>query len=289
VIDSVNAAYTTQYDDISFTPEVEGQAQSDTRQILWEYNRGTISLDAPHVQATSGALTRAGGITLRNLDVNLLSGNETATVLWLPLDTARRLSSFGKSLLVIDTRAEPTGWRWTDSMHADRWGSGPMLFDPVRMRLNFKPDDSANLVIMTPLDASGMPMGSPIRILKSANKFETVIDQTATHAIWYSVEVLNDPSASVSTPHAGELLSARPSIVSDRSYITFTLPAAERTARIELFDALGRSVRVLRDGAAGAGGGDARLDATDLPSGPYVVRLVTDGGIVATQKITVVH
>jgi hypothetical protein len=290
VIDSVNAAYTTQYDDISFTPEVEGQVQSDTRQILWEYGRGTISIDAPRVQATSGALTRAGGITLRNLDVNLLSGNQTATVLWVPLDTAKRISAIGKSLLVINTRAEPTGWHWQDTMHADVWGSGPMRFDPVRVRLTFKPDDTANVIVLTPLDATGMPEGQPIRIVRTNNKLETTIDQSTTEAVWYGVEVLYDAgAASVNESHAGELLTARPSIVTDRSYITYTLTAAAADARIEVFDVLGRSVRLLHAGAAEAGRHDVRLDATDLPSGPYIVRLATGTGVPITTKITVAH
>src|SRR5207253_2531293 len=98
-----------------------------------------------------------------------------------------------------------------------------------------------------------------------------------------------DPAASVTTTHAGELLTAQPSIVTDRSYIACSLDAPVRHARIELFDALGRSVRVLHDGAMEAGRSDVRLDAAGLPSGAYIVRLATDAGVIATAKITVVR
>lgn len=289
VIDSVNAVHETQYDDIAFTPEVEGQTQSDTRQILWEYLRGTISFDAPRVQGTSGALTRAGGITLRHLDVNLVSGNETATILWVPLDTAQKLNAAGKSLLVVTSRTEPTGWRWSDSTHADRWGAGPMLFDPVRVRLAFKPGDISNVAMITPLDSTGMPASAPLRFVRSGNRIEATLDQSTTPAIWYAVELLYDAAASVEPAKGGEILTAQPSIVTDRTYIGYTLSDGARDARIELFDALGRVVRTLHAGPAEAGEHSIRLDAAELPAGAYIVRLETESGAAAIAKITVVR
>lgn len=288
VIDSTNAAYFTQRDDISFAPELEGEAQSDTREILWEYNRGVLSIDAPRVQGTSGYLTRAGGITLANVTVDLLSANETATVLWVPLDTSRRLEGAGRSLLVMASRTEPAGWHWLDSTHADAWGTGPMLLDPMRVRLIFRPHDSVNAVRITPLDSSGMPAGAPVTTLKKGTTITVLVDQKETRAVWYGVELLSDPATSVPDAHDRPVLLASPGVTSDRSYITVAPARPLDDARLELFDMLGRRVALLHAGRIGTGGETVRLDASGLPAGQYLVRLYGDG-MLETARVTVVR
>lgn len=289
VTDSVNAQYPTQADDISFASEVPGMAQSDTREIIWEYNRGSFAIDAETAQGVSGYLTRAGGITLQNLDVGLLSLNETATLLWVPLDPAKPLAAPGRSFLVLASRTEPTGWLWRDSTHADRWGAGPMLLDPMRVRLTFKPDNEVNVVRITPLDSTGMPSGAPIVAKRSGSSIVATIDQATTRAVWYSVELANDPSAAVELDAVADgILTARPSVVTDRTYITISLPNAVADGALELFDPLGRRVRLIRTGAIEPGSRVVRLDAEDLPAGAYIVRLRTEKGVMGVGKITVV-
>ncbi len=288
VIDSLNAVYPTQYDDIAFAAEVQGQCESDTRQILWEYSRGSMSVDAPMVQGATGYLSRTGAITLRNLDVKLLSGNETSTVLWTPVDSSR-LGDRGRSLLVLASRTEPTGWHWIDSMHADKWGTGPMLLDPVRVRLTIKPGDSVNIATIRPLDSAGMPFGSPIVVTLSGGKLEAVIDQSQTHAMWYGVDLSYDPAASVISERNAGMLTAQPSIVTDRSYISVALARPYGDARLEVFDAFGRSVRELYAGPIAPGQPSIRFDAEGLPAGVYIVRLSLSDGAIATTKVTVVR
>lgn len=289
VIDSTDAVYFTQRDDISFSPELEGEVQSDTREILWEYNRGAFSLDAPRVQGASGYLSRAGGFTLRNVTIDLLSANETATVLWVPVDTALRLDAAGRSLLILASRTEPTGWRWLDSTHADAWGAGPMLFDPMRVRLTFRPHDSVNAVRITPLDATGMPAGAPVTATRSGSAITVLLDQRETHGVWYGVEMLNDPSASVPGGHRRATLSAWPSMISDRSYITVALEHRLDDTHLEVLDALGRQVALLHAGAMESGEHSLRLDAAQLPAGPCLVRLRAGDGTLEMAKVMVVR
>ncbi|MEP7218817.1 MAG: T9SS type A sorting domain-containing protein, partial [Bacteroidota bacterium] len=290
VTDSTNAQTATQYDDISFTPEIDGEVRSDTREILWEYKRGSISLDARAVQGSSGYLVRSGGITLRNLDINLLSENETATVLWVPLDSGRNLDQGGRSLLVLATRTEPTGWHWQDSMHADKWGAGPMLIEPMKVRLSFKVPDSINVVRITPIGADGkLGEAGVIRAVRSGNSITAMVDQGVTPTTQYSVELFNDPAASVGITKAAGALTVAPNIVHDRAYATIVLPDGARNARLELFDALGNSVRLLHAGPFSAASDAIRIDADELPSGAYMVRLTTEKGMVAVTRITVLH
>ena len=69
--------------------------------------------------------------------------------------------------------------------------------------------------------------------------------------------------------------------------VRFELAAPGR-AQVALFDALGRRVAVLADGAVGAGVQTATLDAGGLATGVYVLRLQTEAGTVS-RTLTVVR
>ena len=62
--------------------------------------------------------------------------------------------------------------------------------------------------------------------------------------------------------------------------------AAAGTARLDVFDALGRRVATLADGAFPAGVHDLALDTSALPTGVYLVRLTTSEGA-QTTRLTV--
>ena len=73
-----------------------------------------------------------------------------------------------------------------------------------------------------------------------------------------------------------EALSAFPNPASGTLTLRFGL-AGEATARLAVYDALGREVAVALDGPVSAGPVEAALDAATLPAGLYVARLVMDG------------
>ncbi len=60
--------------------------------------------------------------------------------------------------------------------------------------------------------------------------------------------------------------------------VPFSLPRAG-TARLDVFDMLGRQVRTLVDGTLPAGRHEVSFDAASLPSGMYLYRLTTDAGV----------
>lgn len=290
VIDSVGGNEFTQYNDLAFPAPIPGESQSDTREILWEYERGTISLDAEKVQGVSGNLIRGGGVSIGHLDINMITPNETATILWVPLDTAHHLTAAGASLLVIASRTEPTGWHWADSMYADRWGKGPMLIDPVNVRLTFHPADSVNVVTLTPLNASGEPMGAPIRAIRSGNGIQVPLNQSETKALWYAVSMTVEGTVSAPLENTTDLaLTARPNIVSDRCYLDVALRLADANVEVDLFDPLGRRVRSISRGAMPSGTSTLRIDASDLAPGHYTVRLKSANGQTVSTTISVVR
>ncbi|MEM8486803.1 MAG: T9SS type A sorting domain-containing protein [Bacteroidota bacterium] len=69
-------------------------------------------------------------------------------------------------------------------------------------------------------------------------------------------------------------LSAYPNPFQGQTQIQYTLPEAGQ-ARLEVFDLLGRSIRVLVDQQQAAGAYTARFDAGTLPRGTYLYRLTT--------------
>jgi hypothetical protein len=87
-------------------------------------------------------------------------------------------------------------------------------------------------------------------------------------------------------PEAPSLLPATPNPFADRATLRFVLPEAG-PARLVVYDALGRTVAVLVDGAVAAGTHAVVFDPAEagLPSGVYVVRLEA-AGLVATQQLT---
>ncbi|WP_412062671.1 PKD domain-containing protein [Rubrivirga sp. IMCC45206] len=70
--------------------------------------------------------------------------------------------------------------------------------------------------------------------------------------------------------------------------VAYDVPEAG-TVRVAVYDALGREVAVLVDGAVAAGAHRATLDAAALPSGTYLVRMTTPGGFDASRPITVLR
>jgi len=113
-------------------------------------------------------------------------------------------------------------------------------------------------------------------------------DQGAISGGW-SLIFTTTPTASEgpgSLPTAFALYTPSPNpIVGKSALVQYDLPEAA-TARIEVYDMLGRRVAVVADGAEEAGRHTARLDVSALASGSYVVRM-TAGSFVQAQRVTV--
>lgn len=95
-------------------------------------------------------------------------------------------------------------------------------------------------------------------------------------------------AATAELPREVALEAAYPNPFVLATTLAFRLPAADR-ATLEVFDVLGRRVAVLAEGAFDAGRHTAAFDGSGLPSGAYLVRLVTASGTVRTQRITLLQ
>ncbi len=75
------------------------------------------------------------------------------------------------------------------------------------------------------------------------------------------------------TPQTFALEAPYPNPLTAYTTVPYTLPEAS-AVRIEVFDLLGRSVRMLTDNVHAAGRHEVRFDVDQLPSGPYLVRML---------------
>jgi hypothetical protein len=93
-------------------------------------------------------------------------------------------------------------------------------------------------------------------------------------------------SESQNIPSSYSLRQNYPNPFNPVTQIEFEVPVASEI-RLEVFDVLGRSVRVLADGLYGAGAHSVSFDASDLPSGLYMYRL-TSADYVQTRSMQLV-
>ncbi len=82
---------------------------------------------------------------------------------------------------------------------------------------------------------------------------------------------------------AVEVQAAVPNPSADATSVRFRV-AEEQDITVTLYDALGRRVRVLFEGALRAGRYESvRVESADLPAGTYVVRVEGEGGAASTR------
>ncbi len=97
-----------------------------------------------------------------------------------------------------------------------------------------------------------------------------------------------EPVASEALPTEVALHAGYPNPFGARTTLSFDLPAPERV-RLVVYDVLGREVVLLVDGETEAGRHRVTFDGRSLPSGSYLVRLVTESGFTGTQRLTLVR
>jgi hypothetical protein len=108
----------------------------------------------------------------------------------------------------------------------------------------------------------------------------------ACHTVTYCV----DMEECVVTVNERELFGAElgvyPSVLSGIGKFTYTLPAACRTAQMDIFNTAGQQVESVQ---LNANNGIVILDGQDFATGAYVVRVSTNGTILGSTRFAVTH
>ncbi|MEM8602040.1 MAG: T9SS type A sorting domain-containing protein, partial [Bacteroidota bacterium] len=202
-----------------------------------------------------GSVLRLGGVVRSRLD---------PSVLYLTVRTG--FGGANARYWVYAVRAAPLPPAWLFG--------GPILFEA-------ESDGETELTLR--LDATGLEPGvyEAVASVRAGDGIGPVVAEVP-------VVLTVAPVDSEDGPEAGEafrLGAPYPNPAAGSATVPVVL--TERAAvRVAVFDVLGREVAVLADGPLGAGEHAFALDATDLPSGVYLVRIGAEG-FDTTQPLTV--
>ncbi|OPZ78633.1 MAG: hypothetical protein BWY77_01466 [bacterium ADurb.Bin431] len=207
--------------------------------------------------------------------LRLHSASGFASCSWASLDGAP-LTEARYSLFTITTRTQNSGmiWEGTRTIH-NSWGKAPTWIEPVRLGLTLTLRSDS--IRVWPLDGSGARRGSGRKIVPaSAGTFNLILDQSQDQTVWYGIEQLgalsgvSDRGEAVQ-PAALLLKQSHPNPfrVSTQGHteITFRL-GQPGEIRLVIYDLLGRQVRELAAGPAGAGETSMRWDGRDAGARP---------------------
>lgn len=123
----------------------------------------------------------------------------------------------------------------------------------------------------------------------AAGRFYRVKEIDTNGAEWFSESIEAMPVASVWSAGRQKypLLQNYPNPFNPGTTIGYRLPAAG-SARLVIFDMLGRVIEILAEGRQTPGEHSVRWDATGVPAGVYFCRLEA-GGVVRTMRLVLVH
>ncbi len=173
-----------------------------------------------------------------------------------------------------------SGW----TLATDEAASDPSLFEGLTTsgEALTEPQDARTVIGVGPFDlAPGDTVNARFALLGGTSEADIIASAAAAQAV---VTVAAEESAPEGT---FALASAYPNPFAARTTLSFTLPTAQ-DVRLAVYDVLGREVAVLVDGTRPAGEQAVTFDASELPSGMYVVRLEA-GTARLTQRVTVVR
>jgi hypothetical protein len=153
--------------------------RSSTGQLLWDYKKGLVTINAPQVQGVTGFLNQAG--TLELPDIHITTDMDYGTVLLVSLDD-RPLAQSGQMLLQVMSEEQNFGWKTTGypKRQIDSIGQAPIVVRNLAGTVKLQRSDSRSLTV-TALDWNGIPtstIGNAARFTLQPNVFYYVINRS---------------------------------------------------------------------------------------------------------------
>jgi hypothetical protein len=129
--------------------------RSATGELLWDYGKGLVTVNAPQVQGATGFLQQGGKIQLDTLALS--SRMQYGTVLLVALDD-QPLQQSQRMLLQVMSTDENSGWQTSgsDPKTIQQVGNPPLMVKKLSGRVTLNRSDARSLRI-TALDANGYP------------------------------------------------------------------------------------------------------------------------------------
>ena len=152
-----------------------------------------------------------------------------------------------------------------------------MILRAVRCRGSIAPREAFDVILE--VDATDLPPG------ELTDEIAFLTNNPTTPVVRYPLTLSVSPVASeTDVPEAFTMAGVDPNPVGGVGRVRFALAEAADVS-VSVFDALGRRVRLVSEGA---GSRTVTVDVGDLPSGVYSVRVAGDGERIATP-LTVVR
>jgi len=138
--------------------------RSSTGQLVWNYNQGWVTVNAPQVQGITGFLKQAGQVQLA--DVQIQSEMDYGTILLVSLDD-RPLAHSRRLLLQVMSEEQNFGWQTTGSAPKtlQSTGQAPITVRQLAGEIALRRPDADGLKV-TALDLNGYP----VKVLSSTAK-----------------------------------------------------------------------------------------------------------------------
>jgi len=176
-------------DEATQYPKASGESPivSDTGELAWyhsEQGKAVVTVETEKSQALIG-FSRDNNRVLENLSATL--DNEFCSLIATSLD-GEPISRCQRLLLVATARSANTGMTWNkDRTALARWGSVPMVIEPVKGHVTFRNLRRAKSVEAIPLDGAGKAIGKSIPARQSEAGFVIPIGEPT--APWYLIRV----------------------------------------------------------------------------------------------------
>jgi hypothetical protein len=264
--------------DYYFTVPEDDNIGSDTREIVRDITKGTMTVNTPFAQGGSGQLGSVSTLATDNLAVGWINGAAHATYLWTSLDS-NALDSARRSLLTISTRSlnEGAAWQYGDSSLGKAWGAGPTQLESISLGLNFS--TSADSLFLYPLDSAGHETGRVIAATRSGGSWRAIIDLSVERTPWFGVRqaYAGETTSGVETPREAARVDVGdvwPMPVTGRSSLRVHAVGPSAIS-LRVYDAIGREAlpAQMRHGADET----FSIDGVSLSPGAYVASITVDG------------
>ncbi|MBO6573821.1 MAG: T9SS type A sorting domain-containing protein [Rhodothermales bacterium] len=221
----------------------------------------------PSSNATSGFIFAATGSGVYRMS---LDGDGLATGLWSQIDTDVTLDSG-----TVTPEARSLAFDQSEDLYVTTWGHGAFTSSAP---------STASSMSSFALRGANVTF---VTISPSGGEVLMGVQEGGIHfmpAASVSTDVEPEPTTEVEIPTGYALDQNYPNPFNPVTTIAFSLPQTG-TARLAVYDVLGREVEVLIDGTVQAGQHEVQFDAAGLPTGTYIYRLETKAGSFTKQLV----
>lgn len=251
--------------------------ETDTKEIIWNTNDGTIILSTEKINGAAGYLSNLKNKFIGKVKIIDFPSLDFGAFTWISL-TDDDLSISQKSLITIGSKIQNTNMIWDgiNTIH-NNWGSDPTIIYPLNLKLEL--NINADSIRIFPLDNYGKENTATSFIVKpySTNQFQIEFDQNKYKTLWFGIEKYGEGGTTgvndkTNIPKEFKLEQNFPNPFNPTTTISYSIKEKSQV-RLSIYDILGREVDVLVDEVQDAGNYNVNFSSFNFASGIYFYKL----------------